>query len=150
MLETKTFGQRCAATLHNRKIIIPEDIEETAKLIDFERAEVIRRASSATTPASIDHSDPRLAGVKTEEEFGDRKKIPPTAEQVAKYSSHLGTEIDGNAFCDFYESKGWVIGRTKMKDWQASTRRAIKEGYFKLTKSKPNGSSPGSGPRKIY
>lgn len=61
--------------------------------------------------------------------FGDRNEIPPSPELVTKYSASIGWPIDGNAFCDFYERKGWMVGRTKMKDWQAACRYAKREGY---------------------
>lgn len=54
--------------------------------------------------------------------FGDRKAIPPTPEQVEAYSLELRHPINGAAFCDFYQSKGWLVGKTKMKDWQAAVR----------------------------
>ncbi len=54
--------------------------------------------------------------------FGDRKAIPPTPEQVEAYSLSIGYPIKGHAFCDFYASKGWVVGKAKMKDWQAACR----------------------------
>jgi hypothetical protein len=46
----------------------------------------------------------------------------PTPEEVASYAAEIGFEVDGSAFCDFYEAKGWVIGRQPMKDWKAAIR----------------------------
>ena len=31
-------------------------------------------------------------------------------------------EIDVNKFINFYESKGWMVGKNKMKDWKAAVR----------------------------
>ena len=30
--------------------------------------------------------------------------------------------MDASRFIDFYESKGWMIGKNKMKDWRAAVR----------------------------
>jgi hypothetical protein len=30
--------------------------------------------------------------------------------------------IDPDQFIDFYQSKGWLVGKTKMKDWKAAAR----------------------------
>jgi hypothetical protein len=30
--------------------------------------------------------------------------------------------VDADAFVDFYESKGWLVGKNKMKDWKAAVR----------------------------
>jgi hypothetical protein len=49
-------------------------------------------------------------------------KIPPTSEAVNAYSAKIGANVDGNAFCDHYEAKGWKIGKTPMKNWQAAVR----------------------------
>lgn len=50
----------------------------------------------------------------------------PTPEQVTNYANLLGYSINGEQFCDFYESKGWLIGKTPMKSWQAAVRTWIK------------------------
>lgn len=46
----------------------------------------------------------------------------PTTEEVAAYSKEIKAGIDAQQFCDFYESKGWKIGNTPMKDWKATVR----------------------------
>lgn len=48
--------------------------------------------------------------------------IPPTPDEVRAYASEKGLAIDPEEFCDFYISKGWIVGRTKMKDWRAAVR----------------------------
>jgi hypothetical protein len=46
----------------------------------------------------------------------------PEGAQVTKYASSIGYRLDGQEFCDFYESKGWMIGKNHMKDWKAAVR----------------------------
>ena len=46
----------------------------------------------------------------------------PTAEEVTNYARKIGFILDGNQFCDFYESKGWMIGKNRMRSWQAAVR----------------------------
>ena len=46
----------------------------------------------------------------------------PTIQEVADYVSTRAVKIDPEAFVDFHQSKGWVIGRAPMKDWQAAVR----------------------------
>ena len=48
--------------------------------------------------------------------------IPPTVDEVKEYCDSRGNGIDAQAFVDFYASKGWMIGKNKMKDWKASVR----------------------------
>ena len=48
--------------------------------------------------------------------------IKPTLEEVKQYCEERNNGIDAEYFIDFYESKGWNIGKTKMKDWKATIR----------------------------
>ena len=43
-------------------------------------------------------------------------------EEIKDYCRERGNNIDPQRFYDFYESKGWMVGKTKMKDWKASIR----------------------------
>ena len=43
-------------------------------------------------------------------------------EDVKKYCLERENKIIASNFIDFYTSKGWFVGKTKMKDWQASVR----------------------------
>lgn len=47
---------------------------------------------------------------------------PPTLEEVQAYCDERENGIDAQAFIDFYESKGWMIGKNKMKDWKSAIR----------------------------
>lgn len=47
---------------------------------------------------------------------------PPTPAEVQAYVAEKGYTIDAFKFCDFYESKGWFVGKNKMKDWKAAVR----------------------------
>lgn len=49
-------------------------------------------------------------------------KIPPSREDVQRYISEKSYHVDVDEWFDFYESKGWVVGKAKMKDWKASVR----------------------------
>ena len=51
-----------------------------------------------------------------------RNAIPPAPEDVTKYSAEIGYPLDGAAWCDHYSVKGWMVGKVKMKDWQAAVR----------------------------
>tara|TARA_R110000787_G_scaffold109662_3_gene218227 strand:+ start:3148 stop:3768 length:621 start_codon:yes stop_codon:yes gene_type:complete len=46
----------------------------------------------------------------------------PTVLEVENYCILRKNGIDAEAFIDFYESKGWMVGKNKMKDWKAAVR----------------------------
>jgi molybdenum cofactor biosynthesis enzyme MoaA len=51
-----------------------------------------------------------------------KKFIKPTPIEVTIYAKSIGFKLDGQNFVDFYESKGWVVGKSPMKDWRAAVR----------------------------
>ncbi len=54
--------------------------------------------------------------------------LPPTLEDVQNYCQERGNSVDAEKFYDFYQSKGWYVGKNKMKDWNAAVRTWEKEG----------------------
>ena len=51
----------------------------------------------------------------------DSKRFkPPTPAEVTAYAKTIDFDLDGENFCNFYESKGWKVGNTPMKKWQAA------------------------------
>lgn len=48
--------------------------------------------------------------------------IPPTFEQVSEYCAERKNNVDASKFFNFYEAKGWMVGKNKMKDWKAGVR----------------------------
>lgn len=53
---------------------------------------------------------------------GNKKFIPPTVEEVSAYCIERGNAVDAESFINFYSSKGWMVGKNKMKDWKAAVR----------------------------
>lgn len=51
-----------------------------------------------------------------------KRFIPPTVEEVAAYINEKGYHINAEEFVDFYQSKGWKVGKDKMSDWKAAVR----------------------------
>ena len=47
---------------------------------------------------------------------------PPAVEEVAAYCAERRNNVDAQAWWDFYQSKGWMVGKNKMKDWKAAVR----------------------------
>lgn len=52
----------------------------------------------------------------------ENKVIPPTLEMVTRYCEERHNRVNPQAFIDFYQSKDWMVGKNKMKDWQACVR----------------------------
>jgi hypothetical protein len=53
---------------------------------------------------------------------------PPSVEEVAAYCRERCNAVVAQQWHDFYSSKGWMIGKNKMKDWKAAVRTWEKGG----------------------
>ena len=48
--------------------------------------------------------------------------VKPTIEEIFNYCKERKNKVDPSQFYDFYEAKGWFVGKNKMKDWKAAVR----------------------------
>ena len=48
--------------------------------------------------------------------------VKPTVGEIAAYCRSRNNGLDPEQIWDFYESKGWFIGKTKMKNWRSAVR----------------------------
>lgn len=46
----------------------------------------------------------------------------PSIEEITNYCKERNNNVNPNKFYDFYETKGWYVGKNKMKDWKACIR----------------------------
>lgn len=56
------------------------------------------------------------------EKNNSKRFTPPTIEEVRAYCNERNNSVDPETFINFYESKGWFVGKNKMKDWKACVR----------------------------
>ena len=47
---------------------------------------------------------------------------PPSVDEVSDYCNQRNNSVDAETFIDFYQAKGWMVGKNKMKDWKACVR----------------------------
>ena len=81
--------------------------------------------------------------VLSESEKSKKQFIIPMIQEIISYCLDRKNGIDAQHFFDFYQSKGWMIGKNKMKDWKAAVRTWENGKNQTLTKSqKPNYNDP--------
>jgi len=72
------------------------------------------------------HSPDKLPGIRREENRIEEKKnsrfTPPSLDDIKRYCQKRKNQIDPESFLNFYESKNWMIGKTKMANWEAAIR----------------------------
>lgn len=78
-------------------------------------------SSSSSPPSSICTPPPELA--LTGEQIKRVNGIPPDPKDVHDYGLSIGLVADqSDAFIDHHESRGWMLGKVKMRDWKAALR----------------------------
>lgn len=74
-------------------------------------------------------------GIKEEERGKKARFRAPSPAEVDEYARIYAaskdldldsTDFDPERFVDFYAQKGWMVGRTRMKDWRASVRNWVR------------------------
>ena len=58
-----------------------------------------------------------------------KRFVKPNVEEIEHYCKERNNSVDAQQFFDYYESKGWKIGKSPMKDWKAAVRTWEKNDY---------------------
>lgn len=80
---------------------------------------------SVSDSVSVDNNSVILKEKENTNVFPKKKSsrfIKPSVEEVDAYVKEKGYHIDAQKFVNYYESKGWVVGKSPMKDWKAACR----------------------------
>ena len=80
-----------------------------------------------TVDTTVDTQNKNIKNIKNVKELKNNKNnigrfTPPDVVEVQAYCYERGNNVDAQAFVDFYSSKGWMVGKNKMKDWKAAVR----------------------------
>jgi len=87
------------------------------------RAKWGRRGGVANAKQMLSKCSSKIKQSKGKESKGKEiYNIPPSLEEVKKYCLERNNGVDADKWCNFYSAKGWLIGKNKMKDWQAAVR----------------------------
>ena len=95
--------------------ILPKGQMETAERANVQTAE--RANGNCQKGRPIPDNIPDINTDKKTSRF-----IKPTVEQVKAYCRERRNSVDAERFVDYYESNGWRVGKSPMKDWQAAVR----------------------------
>ena len=99
--------------------------EECQRVAD-KTSEQVSIGKDSIDKSSIDKEIYVQPEVATPPELTPKKKtsrfLPPTEEEVKQYCLENGYTLDAQRFVDFYECKGWMVGKNKMKNWKAAVR----------------------------
>ena len=127
-------GEDSIQSLLKKKIITEEDGNVRIEFLDQQNADVQTKSKvrseaarsrwdkqkdtkSMQSDAIAYNTDKIKSKTRQEKSF-----TPPSIDEVRKYCEERNNGVDPSSFINFYESKGWLIGKTKMKDWRAAVR----------------------------
>lgn len=108
--------------------ILEEVVQKLQKeLEEYSTQKEERKNIDVNIDNNINKAGINIEEVKNEE---NQKKSPvkskrfvkPTVEKIKQYVEEQQYDIDAETFFNYYESKGWVIGKSPMKDWKAAIR----------------------------
>lgn len=63
---------------------------------------------------------------------GEKKTVkffPPSLEEVSSYCAERKNSVNPQSWIDHYLSNGWMVGKSRMKDWRACVRKWEHNGY---------------------
>lgn len=92
-------------------------------------------ASKAESKRPSEEEEEVGRGIKEEERGSKARFRAPSPEEVDEYARSYAegksldlasTDFDPERFVDFYAQKGWMIGRSHMKDWKATVRNWVR------------------------
>ena len=63
-------------------------------------------------------------GTKEEDGRAGGRFVPPTLDEVRAYVLQRRSPVEPQAFIDFYQARGWMVGKAPMRDWKAACRSA--------------------------
>jgi hypothetical protein len=99
---------------------------------------VVKKAVSSNRSDQNRSDQIRKEKNRSDKKRGD-KFIPPKIEEVEEYCRERNNNINPERFINFYESKGWLIGKNKMKSWKAAVRTWEMNSREKYPDAKPVG-----------
>lgn len=104
-------------------------------------SEIICNQMQANVPVFENRESNSLFAIRESgcENARAKRFTPPTLAEVQSYVAERHSPVDPQGFIDFYASKGWMVGKTPMKDWKAACRNAEKWERWSRAPQRGNG-----------
>jgi len=139
--ELRTDSERINSIIHDFDLFIIQDNQFSSRSVqhrlDRRNAKSQKARQSAQqrwNNANVmrTHSDSNAIKESKVKESKEYFKEPTIAELQKEFPN-----LDAQRFHDFYTSKGWMVGKTKMKDWKAAARNWLRRDTSKVQPNNP-------------
>ncbi|MCD2492751.1 hypothetical protein LQE92_08930 [Lacrimispora sp. NSJ-141] len=116
-------GGNLSAMYHIQSLVVQND----TKNVPQSEPQVVPQSGPQSEPQVVPQSVPinkhKLKQIQKKDSNESKEKFtPPTVDEVRAYCVSRGNKINPDTFVNFYSSKGWMVGKNKMKDWKACVR----------------------------
>ena len=104
---------------------LEENREYSSQVIEYKQEDKLKNKKDNTTHVREENAAaPEIEPAKPpdKKKSGDERFKVPAVEEVAAYCAERRNNVDAQAWWDFYQSKGWMVGKNRMKDWKAAVR----------------------------
>lgn len=121
------YGHRRKMTvLAKATTVASNDWNKQPQLQELQQSLQVEATTVAKVATTVAESiEPSIE--KNKEQVKSRRFKPPSLEECMTTFEEAGSTSDeGEKFFNFYTSKGWLVGKSKMKDWKAAARNWIK------------------------
>ena len=122
-------------------IIKEEEFKNNLKLVNYRSTKFtgvvnkVYRGGKQSLPGGSKQSLPHNIDINNIEDniidIRKNKFSKPSIDEIKEYCLERNNQINAEQFYDYYESKGWMIGKNKMKDWKAAIRTWERNGFSK-------------------
>ena len=85
----------------------------------------------------IEEKEKEKESIKADKPPSRHSFSPPTVDEVKLYCEKNGYSVNPERFVDYYESNGWMVGKNKMKNWQAAVRSWARKEKTNAGKAEP-------------
>lgn len=128
----KSRVRRYLSLLQNEKMIELKNDTQTTRLTVVNYNAFHDNGNEIETSLTRDRNEIETSLTPTKEckELKNEKKepktmgrfSPPSLDEVIAYCEERNRGVDAERWYNFYTSKGWMVGKNKMKDWRAAVR----------------------------
>ena len=120
MIERKSDSRKTLLSIVNYDIYQNGELnKQTVNRHSTDSEQTLSRHSADTDPPQtiMNNNENNKNKINNKGRF-----VKPSVEEIRAYCLERNNGINAQQFFDYYESKGWMIGKNHMKDWKASVR----------------------------
>lgn len=123
----KSSVRRFLKLLENESMVVLDSDNVTTRLTvcNYESYQDERNADETRKKLKRNSNEIQTTPIKEEKEEQEEKRrvfIKPTTQEVQEYMKEIEYNGDAEHFINYYQSKGWVVGKSKMIDWKSAVQ----------------------------